>query len=71
MLKESRIFMMIDFVDCPICGGRREHDLRTGEILSCDTCPETLEVEREGPKRDQEAACVSGNQFYQPSHGQK
>ena len=29
---------MRDFVDCPVCGGRREHDLRTGEVYSCDVC---------------------------------
>jgi len=31
---------MKDSADCKRCGGRREHDLRTGEVLPCDTCGE-------------------------------
>jgi hypothetical protein len=29
-----------EYVTCLKCGGRREHDLRTGEIGPCDTCEE-------------------------------
>lgn len=31
---------MREHVICKKCGGSREHNLRTGEIESCDTCEE-------------------------------
>ena len=36
---------MREFLDCKKCGGRREHDLRTGEVESCDTCDEGSQEE--------------------------
>ena len=38
--------MMRDLVTCTQCGGQREHDLRTGEVGSCDTCEVLAEFER-------------------------
>jgi len=33
---------MREMVPCHQCGGQREHDLRTGEVLPCDVCGERL-----------------------------
>ena len=33
---------MKEMVPCYRCGGQREHDLRTGEVLPCDVCGERL-----------------------------
>ena len=33
---------MKESVPCSQCGGQREHDLRTGEVLACDVCGERL-----------------------------
>jgi hypothetical protein len=29
---------MKETINCERCGGSREHDLATGEVLSCDVC---------------------------------